>query len=123
VRVELEVDLGNCPERRSPTKRAKPDQPSSTARLIALAHHFDCLLRTGRVKDMASLARMTGVSRARISQIMDLIRLAPEIQKCILSPPKTTHSPVISARVLRLVAKIEVHRQQLQQFNALLPQT
>jgi hypothetical protein len=58
------------------------------ARLMALAHHFERLVVTGVVKDYAELARLGMVSRARISQIMNLLLLAPDIQEAILFLPK-----------------------------------
>jgi len=38
-----------------------------------------------QAKDMVEIARMTGVSRARVSQVMDLMLLAPIIQTAILN--------------------------------------
>ncbi|NUN47670.1 MAG: hypothetical protein HUU15_02415 [Candidatus Brocadiae bacterium] len=55
------------------------------ARLMALAHHYQRLLDGGEVVDYADLARISGVTRARVSQIMDLSLLAPDIQEEILS--------------------------------------
>ena len=37
------------------------------------------------MKSMAELARLGRASRARITQIMDLLMLAPEIQEVVLS--------------------------------------
>jgi hypothetical protein len=54
------------------------------ARLMALAIRFDGLLQTGLVRDQAELARLGQVTRARISQILGLIHLAPDIQEEIL---------------------------------------
>jgi hypothetical protein len=54
------------------------------ARLMALALRFDSLLRTGQIRDQAELARLGRVTRARISQILGLIHLAPDIQEEIL---------------------------------------
>jgi hypothetical protein len=42
------------------------------------------MLDHGEVASMAELARMGRVSRARITQIMDLLLLAPEIQEEVL---------------------------------------
>lgn len=53
-------------------------------KLLALAHRFEQLLRDGVVKDYAELARLGQVTRARITQIMNLLNLAPEIQEEIL---------------------------------------
>jgi hypothetical protein len=54
------------------------------ARLLALAHKFQKMLDSGEVESMAELARLGRVSRARITQIMDLLMLAPEIQEEVL---------------------------------------
>jgi hypothetical protein len=52
--------------------------------LLALAHHFDRLIREGVVEDYADIARLGGVSRARISQLVGLLDLAPDIQEQLL---------------------------------------
>jgi hypothetical protein len=73
--------------------------------LLALAIHFDKLIRQGAVKDYADLARLGNVSRARISQIMDLLNLAPDIQEAILFlPPTTASKDWVTERKLRALA-------------------
>jgi hypothetical protein len=54
------------------------------ARLMALAIRFDGLLQTSQVRDQAELARLGRVTRARVSQILSLIHLAPDIQEELL---------------------------------------
>jgi hypothetical protein len=54
------------------------------ARLLALAHKLDGLIRSGAVRDYAELARLGHVSKARVSQIMMLVHLAPAIQEYVL---------------------------------------
>jgi hypothetical protein len=56
---------------------------------MALAIHFEGLLANGEITDMADLARIGHVSRARITQIMNLRMLAPDIQEDILFLPRT----------------------------------
>jgi len=58
-------------------------------RLMALAIKFEGYVRDGAVKDYAELARLGHVSRARVTQIMDLNLLAPDIQEAILDLPRT----------------------------------
>jgi hypothetical protein len=58
------------------------------ARLLALAIRFDRLLRAEQFRDYAELARLGRVTRARITQIMKLLDLAPDIQEQILFLPK-----------------------------------
>ena len=59
-------------------------------RLLALAHHIQELLDTGQVKDLAEVARRGHITRARMTQIMNLLLLAPDIQEEILFLPPTT---------------------------------
>ena len=59
------------------------------ARLMALAIRFERLLADGEVRDYADLARLGHVTRARVTQIMNLLNLAPDIQEAILFLPPT----------------------------------
>ena len=54
------------------------------SRYMALAIHFEDLIRQGVVTDYAELARLGHVTRARVTQIMNLRLLAPEIQEELL---------------------------------------
>jgi hypothetical protein len=56
---------------------------------MALAIRFDDLVRSGAVRDYAELADLGHVSRARITQVMNLMLLAPDIQEQILFLPRT----------------------------------
>jgi ParB-like chromosome segregation protein Spo0J len=56
----------------------------AVARHLALAHHWRGLIRDGVVRDQTDLSRIVGVSRARISQVMRLLDLAPDIQEAVL---------------------------------------
>lgn len=58
------------------------------SRLMALAIRFDQLLRDGVVKDYAELAQLGHVTRARITQIMNLLLLAPDVQEELLFLPR-----------------------------------
>jgi len=57
------------------------------ARLMALAIRFDGPLREQTIGDYAELARLGRVTRARMTQIMKLLDLAPDIQEQILFLP------------------------------------
>jgi hypothetical protein len=56
---------------------APASRPPRIACLLALAHRFDELVRSGAVRD-AELARLGHVTRARVTQIMNLLNLQPE---------------------------------------------
>ena len=92
VRVTFKAHLGSgraghkrIRKGRAP-KKPKEDVPRipRVARLLALAHHFDELLRADVVHDYAEIARLMGVSRAHVTHIMDLLFLAPDIQEEML---------------------------------------
>lgn len=63
------------------------------ARLMALAVRFDQMIADGLVCDQAELAELGHVSRARVTQIMNLLSLAPEIQEELLHWP-----PIVSGK-------------------------
>jgi hypothetical protein len=58
------------------------------SKLMALAIRWEGLIASGAVKDHAEIAALCHVSRARISQIMDLSLLAPDIQESLLFLPR-----------------------------------
>ena len=51
---------------------------------MALAIRFDQLLRDGVVADQSELARLAHVTQPRMTQIMNLLHLAPDIQEAVL---------------------------------------
>jgi len=92
-----------CPGEPAPAPPA--DRVPRVARLMALAIRFDGLIRQGVVKDQAELARLGHVSRARLTQIMNLLCLAPDIQEAVLFLPSTRRGrDRITERHLREIA-------------------
>jgi hypothetical protein len=94
---------------RSPAVPKVPDPPRipRIARLMALAVKFQDMVNRGEVHDYADIARLGYVSRARLTQIMNLLLLAPEIQEEILSgeglPIRT---PATAETAVRALTKI-----------------
>lgn len=95
ITLERKVHFGNG--RRSRKELRQGDVPTEVprgrvpriSRLMALAIRLNQLIRDGVVTDQAELARLGHVSRARLTQIMNLLSLAPDIQEEILSLPGT----------------------------------
>jgi hypothetical protein len=83
------------------------------ARLMALAIRLEGLLRDGTVADMSELARLAGVTQPRMTQIMNLNHLAPDIQEDLLHlPPVENGRDPIHERMLRPVcAEMDWQRQ------------
>jgi len=90
-----------APECRVPAPEAG-NLPRIT-RLMALAIKLDAGLEAGRLKDLADIARLSGITRARATQIMNLLLLAPDIQESILFLPRTAP---LTERALRDVASL-----------------
>ncbi len=90
------------------------------SRLMALAIRLDGLIRDGVVADQAELARLGHVSRARLTQVMNLLCLAPDIQEQILFLPKTYGGrDVITERSLRYLVAIPSWAKQRTEWSRL----
>ena len=81
----LSIFVGSAP---SPGSRPLGRVPR-VARLMALALRFEQQVRTGEMESYSALADLGHVTRARISQIMNLVNVAPDIQEAILFLPRT----------------------------------
>ncbi len=95
---EITYTLDSCAGRteRRRNRESSLDQPlhdvanhsvPRIARLMALAIRFEGMLRNHTIRDYAELARLGRVTRARITQIMKLLDLAPDIQEQVLFLP------------------------------------
>jgi hypothetical protein len=88
---------------------------------MALAIRCEQLLRTGEVSHYAELARLAQVTRARVSQIMNLLHLAPDIQEAILFLPRTERGrDPIRLRDLQPIAMTADWRRQRMQWRQLV---
>ena len=72
---------------------------------MALAIRSDRLFRSGIVRNYGELARLAHVSRARVSQIMALLNLAPDLQEQLLDRNADARQG-IQERQVRAVARI-----------------
>ena len=99
--IEGELDLSRIGRRRLCTVRAAEGAVPRLARLMALALRFETLIGEGRVADYSDLARLGHVSRARLTQIMNLLLLAPDLQEAILflAPRRRGRDPICLARL------------------------
>lgn len=92
---------------------ATPDPPAGRvpriSRLMALAIHFDRLLREGTVPDQSELARLAHVTQPRMTQIMNLNHLAPDIQEALLFFARSTsgRDPVHERMLRPIVARAD----------------
>ncbi|MBX3435465.1 MAG: hypothetical protein KF847_19285 [Pirellulales bacterium] len=80
---------------------------------MALAIRFDCLVREGAVSTQAELAAVGHVTRARVTQIMNLLHLAPDLQEAVLylPPVRTGRDPVTEHELRPIAAEVDWNRQ------------
>ena len=110
VTVKKKLDLGGTirPQRLECDEPQVPGRMPTVTRLMALAIRFDQLLRTGKVRDLEHLATIGNVSQPRISQILSLTLLAPEIQESLLFLPRVSKGkPEISEKAIRTITMLD----------------
>jgi hypothetical protein len=96
----VEIQFSLYATGRQPGEGRPSDVPLSGAgrlpritQIMALAIQFQDMIQRGEARNYADLARLGCLTRERMSQIMELIWLAPDVQKEILYLP-----PMLSGR-------------------------
>ena len=97
----------------TPRPLVPPGRVPRVSRWMALALRCERLLREGHVASYAELARLGHVTPARISQIMNLLYLAPDVQESILFLPRTLRGrdPTILRDLQPIAAVLDWHVQ------------
>jgi hypothetical protein len=96
--------------------------PARVARQLGLAHALQGRLDAGEFETQAVLARALGFSRERISKLLDLLNLAPDIQEEILFLECAPGSqPFTEADLHRVVLKTAVWEEQWVRWADLRP--
>jgi len=93
---------------KTPTTEPTPVEPGRVpriSRLMAVAIRLERLLLTGEVSDLSELARLGHVTQPRMSQILNLTLLAPDVQEELLFLPRVTSGKAaIHEKMLRAIA-------------------
>ncbi len=102
----------------------KPPPPTGRipriSKLMALAIRFDQMLANGEVASMSELARLAHVTQPRMTQIMNLLHLAPDIQEELLNLPLVqSGDDPITERDMRAIAAIPRWTDQRKQWPIL----
>lgn len=94
LKIEVNISFnrnGRKASLQASSEQADEDLPigrlPKITKLMALAIRFEWLLAEGAASDYAELARLGHVTRARLTQIMNLRLLAPDIQEALLFLP------------------------------------
>ena len=119
ITITRQVHFGNGSHGRKIIKEGeapKAESPGAVprlSRLMALAIHMQELVDRGEVADYADLARLAHVTRARMTQVMGLLNLAPDIQEEILHlPPGNGGHDPIREKAVRPIAAVPDWRKQ-----------
>jgi hypothetical protein len=88
------------------------------ARLMALAIRLEALVRDETVQNYAELAQLGRVTRARMTQIMKLLQLAPDLQEQILFLPEVQG---LNERNLRAIIQQLDWSEQRRMFQKFMP--
>ena len=94
--------------------KPKPKRPLRVARMLALAHRMQAMIDSGEVDDQATLARRLGFSRARVTQLLDLLLLAPDIQEEILFTRVLSGRDPVTEHGLREIVRASLWTEQRQ---------
>ena len=107
-------------KRKSERKEEQPvGRVPRISKLMALAIRYDHMLSEGIVQSQTELAELLHVSQPRMTQIMNLLHLAPEIQEeiCYLAEVGDGRDPMTERDVRHVVAVLNWRAQvQLWQY-------
>lgn len=105
---KIELPCSSRQERPEYDEVVLPGRLPRITRLMALAIRGDDLIRAGKLEDMTHLAQICKVTQARISQILSLKMLAPDIQEQLLSLPRLAEGkPEITEKSVRQITMLD----------------
>ena len=111
--------MAAVPARRGNPKPPKRPKTPRVVELLRKALEWQDLLDSGEVPNRAAIAKREGLTRSRVTQVMGLLRLAPEIQEQVLGLPDMVRRPAVTEQALQPIAQIEDANRQLAAFAEL----
>jgi len=121
-RVTADRIVNAAAKARRPAKHVREPRPPHVIELLQRAQEWHRQLEAGEVRTQAEIAQREGITRARVTQVMSLLRLAREIQEHVLSLPDTVRRPAITERALRPIAQLQEVNEQRARFEELVDQ-
>ena len=104
----------------SPPSKPKPVRIPKAPRVVELlrkAIEWKTLLESGKVASQTEIARREGITRARVTQVLGMLRLAPIIQEQIQSLAVIAGRSPVTERVLRPITTITDYHDQIREFH------
>jgi hypothetical protein len=110
MRISQTIDF----EFSTPKKQKLPGRVPVVSRMMALAHFYDYLLRSGTLDSVSDIGHLEGVTQQRISQIMSLLLLVPEIQETLLTLPLQQHGKksLPTERMIKIAEEMGFEKQE-----------
>ena len=103
----------------TPEPQERPGRAPRVSKLMALAIRFDQLLCDGKIANQSELARLAHITQPRMTQIMNLLHLAPDIQEAILHlPPVDEGRDPVTERDLRPITRLRDWRRQTEMWRS-----
>jgi DNA-binding transcriptional ArsR family regulator len=99
------------PDKPEPVRR-----PAKVCQQLVLAHRLQAAIERGVVAEQAAPARKLGLTRSRITQLLDLLRLAADLQEQVLAPVTRVQPHRLRALILEDLARFpdsgraDIHR-------------
>ncbi len=100
-----------------PLEPPKPGKPPRIVETLRIAMEWRRQLDAREVESQAAIARREGLTRARVTQILALLRLAPDILDSLLALAGSPNPPAVSEAALRPITLIKDTEQQLAAFE------
>ena len=107
-------------QERPPAPAEPTRQPAQVALMLALAHHLQRAVEGGAVANQAALAKAYGLTRARLTQVLDLLLLAPDLQARVLALEAVDGRQPLAERRLRRLVLCESWAEQRTQWSAIV---
>lgn len=96
-----------------PTQVVPEGRVPRISKLVALALRFDALILSGRCANLCELAELTMVTQPRITQVMNLLHLAPDILEELLFLPRVFagRDPIHEKMLRKICGEVNFGRQ------------
>jgi hypothetical protein len=104
------------PPRQRKPRKPRESKPPRVVELLRKAIEWKALLASGKIVTQADIGRREGITRARVAQVMGMLRLAPEVQQHILGTSDTDSRPSISELMLRPLETVSYRREQIREY-------
>ncbi len=112
-RINADQVVSVVPSTRGNLKQPTGPKAPRVTELLRKAIEWRRQMEAGEVRNQADIARREGITRARVTQVLALLRLAPETQEQILTMSNTIRRPEITERRLRpIINGTEAARQE-----------